>query len=110
INQLNQRATDDAVEQTWIQVASAQKRAIAAELALTNFRTHKQLIDPNLSSVAGTAIVNELNTQLATMQAQYDSLVRLAPQSPALPDLEQRIRSLQAEQDRQRAKVGGARN
>jgi capsular polysaccharide transport system permease protein len=110
LNQLNERAADDGIEQAWVQVQTAQKRAVAVELALTNFRTREKLIDPTQASAAGTSIVNELNTQLATMQAQRNSLAALAPQSPALPDLDQRIQSLQAEQQLQRAKIAGESN
>jgi capsular polysaccharide transport system permease protein len=110
LNQLNDRALNDATEEAWGQVARAQKRALSAEDALTGFRTREKLIDPTQASAAGTGISNQLNGQIATLEAERSSLGALAPESPALPDLDERIRSLKAQSDLERMKVAGVSN
>jgi capsular polysaccharide transport system permease protein len=107
VNRLNERAVNDLLAQSERQVAEAQARAVRAELALTDFRTREKLIDPTRASAAGSEIVSQLDTQIIAAQAQRSSLAALAPQSPLLPDLDQKIRSLEDQRAQENVRVVG---
>jgi capsular polysaccharide transport system permease protein len=107
VNQLNRRAMSDVVEQAQMQVTEAQQRAEQAEIALTAFRTREKLIDPTRTSAANSDIVSQLDAQLITLQAQRDSLAALAPQSPELVALGEKIRALQAQRSQENIRVAG---
>ena len=107
VNELNRRAETDVVEQAKRQVAEAQARAVQAELALTQFRTREKLIDPTRASAAGTEIVTQLDAQIIALQAQRASLTALAPQSPTLPDIDEKIRALQDQRALENTRVVG---
>jgi capsular polysaccharide transport system permease protein len=110
VNQLNNRAMEDVLQQSQAQVDEAQKRAVDAQLTLTKYRTREKLIDPTQSSVAGSKIVNEIDTELASAEAQRNGLAALAPQSPELPSLDQKIRSLEEQRSKELSKVAGESN
>jgi capsular polysaccharide transport system permease protein len=110
VNQLNRRTLDDAMGQAFVQVNEAQERASRAEIALTKFRSREKLIDPTLTSTAGSDLVSQLDAQVLALKAERNSLAALAPQSPQLPDLDQKIRSFEAQRDLERTDVAGQSN
>jgi capsule polysaccharide export protein KpsE/RkpR len=99
VNGLNQRASQDAVGQAVQQVGEAQSRALRAEEELTAFRSREKLIDPTRDSAAGATLVSQLDAQIMTLQAERNSLAALAPQSPELPALDQKIRAFEAQRE-----------
>jgi capsular polysaccharide transport system permease protein len=107
VNELNRRASDDLISQAENHVAEAQTRAARAEIALTDFRTREKLIDPTRSSAAGSEIVTQLDTQIIAAEAERSSLAVLAPQSPSLPDLDEKIRALQQQRNQESVRVVG---
>ena len=107
VNELNRRAMQDAVGQAVQQVAEAQERATRAENALTAFRSRERLIDPTRESTAGSTLVNQLTGQIINLQAERNSLAALAPQSPELPALDQKIRAFEAQRDAEQTRVAG---
>jgi capsular polysaccharide transport system permease protein len=110
VNELNRRAAEDAISQAVEQVGEAQGRAIRAESALTAFRSREKLIDPTRESVAGATLVNQLDAQIMNLQAERNSLAALAPQSPELPALDQKIRAFEAQREAERTRVAGESN
>jgi capsular polysaccharide transport system permease protein len=107
VNELNQRSAQDAVGQAVQQVAQAQERAVRAENALTGFRSREKLIDPTRESAAGSNLVSQLDAQIVTMQAERSSLAALAPKSPELPALDQKIHAFEAQREAERVRVAG---
>lgn len=107
VNQLNRRAMQDSIAQAVQQVGEAQQRATLAENALTAFRSREKLIDPTRASVAGSTLVDQLEAQIINLQAERNSLAALAPQSPELPALDQKIRAFEAQRDAERTRVAG---
>jgi capsular polysaccharide transport system permease protein len=110
VNQLNRRAMQDSIAQAVQQVGEAQARATQAENALTAFRSREKLIDPTRTSMAGSTLVDQLDAQIINLQAERNSLAALAPQSPELPALDQKIRAFQAQRDAERTRVAGESN
>ena len=107
VNELNRRSAQDAVGQAVQQLGEAQSRALRAEEALTAFRSREKLIDPTRDSAAGATLVSQLDAQIMTLQAERNSLAALAPQSPELPALDQKIRAFQAQREAERTRVAG---
>jgi capsular polysaccharide transport system permease protein len=107
VNALNRSAVNDIVEQSLRQVSEAQDRAARAEIALTNFRTREKLLDPTRASAAGSDIVAQLDAQVISLRAQRSSLAALAPESPDLPELDQKIRALEIQRGRESIRVAG---
>lgn len=110
VNQLNRRAVNDVVEQAHIQVAEAQERALRAEVALTDFRSREKLIDPTRTSAAGSEIVSQLDAAVIALQAERNSIAAMAPQSPELPALDQKILAFEEQRDEERMRVAGESN
>ena len=107
VNQLNQRAMKDLIDQAEAEVSEAQERAAATQIALMNFRTREKLIDPTRASAAGTDLVNQIDSQVIALEAQRSSLAALAPESPNLPGLDQKIQALQLQRQRENEQVAG---
>jgi BexC/CtrB/KpsE family polysaccharide export inner-membrane protein len=107
VNELNRRSAADTIDQAAQQVTEAQGRAQRAETALTEFRSRERLIDPTRASAAGADLVAQLEAQIINLEAERNSLAALAPQSPELATLDQKIRAYEAQRDAERTRVAG---
>ncbi len=107
INQLNDRAAEDAVNDAHRRITEAEAGMIQAESALTDFRNRQQLIDPTRASLAGLDLQGKIEAQLASLRASRAALAASAPQSPQLPEIDRQITALQAQADTERSKMAG---
>jgi capsular polysaccharide transport system permease protein len=107
VNRLNDQANADAVSEAHRQVVETEERVVTAEAALTKFRNREQIIDPARSSLAGLDLVGKLETQLATLKADRNSLASSAPESPQLAVLDRQIAAFKTQIEIERGKMAG---
>ena len=107
VNRLNERAERDAVADANREVAGAEAKVTADQLALTDFRNRAGLIDPSKTGSAELELLTKLTEELQSLQAERSGLAATAPQDPQLPGLDNRIRGYQHQIDAQNAKMAG---
>jgi capsular polysaccharide transport system permease protein len=109
VNQLNQRARQNAISEAEGRIVEAEKRVTAASKALADYRRKAKLVDPLKQATGVVEIANRLTSERAALDAQLTTMQRLVPDHPSIPALRQKIASLTKEIDRQTATiVGGA--
>lgn len=110
VNDLNENAQTQAIEEATSRVIEAEQRVASARGAIADFRNRSELVDP-LEEAAGIAeIANRLISQRAVLEAQLSTLRSVTPDHPSIPSLREQILSLTREIDRQTARVTGGRN
>jgi capsular polysaccharide transport system permease protein len=107
INRLNDRSLADAVAQSQHQVDDAEARVVAAQTALTVYRNGSRLIDPDKSATGDLMLIQQLQTQEATLKAQRAGLAASAPESPQLPVLDKQITAFGAQVEAEQARTAG---
>jgi capsular polysaccharide transport system permease protein len=107
INELNQRSLDDAVAQSQVQVDDAEAQVVAAQTALTTYRSGSKLIDPDKSAAGDLQLILQLQTQEATLKAERAALAASAPQSPQLAVLDKQIAAFGAQAESEQARTAG---
>lgn len=91
VNRLNQRAEGHGIAEAEQRVAQAEQRLRNARIALSAYRNQQQLIDPGKQATGVLEVSNKLVSEQATLQAQLDLMLRVAPRNPAIPSLRNRI-------------------
>ena len=107
VNQLNDRARQDMIRFAADEVASAEKRASAATLAVSAFRARKGVFDPEQQSALQLQLVSKLQDELIATTVQLAQVRALTRDNPQIPSLQKRVDSLQLEIDKETAKVAG---
>jgi len=107
INRLNERAFDDA--ESYAQSIVDKERAHIEELEadFTQYRNVRGTVDPGKEALASYEMVGKMATELALLQADLRQQSAMAPADPNLPSMRERIRSYQAEIDRQKLGIVG---
>jgi capsular polysaccharide transport system permease protein len=91
VNRLNQRAEGHAISEAEKRVVDAENRVRNARVEISAFRNSQQLIDPSKQAAGVLDISNKLISEQATLQAQLQLMMRVAPRNPAIPALRSRI-------------------
>jgi capsular polysaccharide transport system permease protein len=107
INHLNDRAEQDAIADTHLQIEEAESEVSRAENNLTSFRNRQRLIDPTRSSQVDLELMGKLESDVATLRAERAGLAASAPQSPQLKGLDSRISAYAAQAHDQQAQMAG---
>lgn len=107
VNDMNDRAAQQAVSDSERRVREAEVRLAEVQTQLTNFRNNQGLLDPAQTAAAGSQLIATLMTQLAEMRAERAQLMQSTPESPALPILENRIRAFEQQIEAERARMTG---
>jgi capsular polysaccharide transport system permease protein len=108
VNELNERSEADAIDSSARDVQFAQARLIAAQRAVTDFRTHEMLLDPSASSIGVLQTITTLSTELSQTLVQISESSRLSADAPGLQALKSRADALTVAIAAQRGKIGGA--
>jgi capsular polysaccharide transport system permease protein len=108
INRLNQRAFDDAERYAQSIVEREKSNIAVIEANLAAFRNASGSVDPGAESVAGFEMIGKMTTEVALLRATLQQQVALSPASPGIAALRERIRSYQAEIDRQKLEIVGS--
>lgn len=95
VNTLNRRNYANAVATARQQVAEAETNLSRVQGNITQFRRSEQDFNPQVTGTSRTAMVSELQGQLAIARAQESSMAKvLAPNSPQLEAARQRVAAL----------------
>jgi capsular polysaccharide transport system permease protein len=107
INQLNNRAYDDA--ERYAQSIVDRERAHVREIEeeLTQYRNASGTVEPDKEAIATYDMIGKMTSELAMLQADVQLQSSVAPANPSLPAMRERIRSYQAEIDRQKLGIVG---
>lgn len=107
VNQLNRRATENAVSDATARREAALRLAGEAQAELAAFRNQNRFLDPAREAAAMSQVAVGLMSALAELEAQKAQLQAEAPQSPQLPSLNGRISALERQIAEERAKIAG---
>lgn len=107
VNAMNERIHTEAVRAAEETVELAQKRVIASQLAMTEFRNKELTLDPSATGLVQTELISRLTAELVAVNAQIAELEMGAPTSPRLKTLRARASALQAQIQKERGKIGG---
>jgi len=107
INQLNERATTNALRDAERDRQAALTAAETARQALTAFRTSTRFLDPRAEAAESTQVSATLLVTIAQLKAERDQLTAEAPASPQLPTLNRRIAGLERQVEDARARLAG---
>jgi capsular polysaccharide transport system permease protein len=107
INQLNERARQDAVSSFQSEVDQTQQHIAAIQAQLTAYRIKEQILDPKSAAEGPLKLLGELNAQRAAAEAQLADALKNAPHSPQIRVLKTSIASLDKLIDEERSKITG---
>jgi len=107
INELNERARQDAVSSFQSEVDQTQKHIAAIQAQLTAYRIKEQILDPKSAAEGPLKLLGDLNTQRAAAEAQLADALKNAPHSPQIRVLRTSIASLDQLIDEERSKITG---
>ena len=107
VNRLNERAEGRAITEAERRVDQAETRVRNARVALSAYRNQQSLIDPSKQATGVLDISNKLVAEQTALQAQLDTMRRVAPRHPSIPSLENRIVAIQREVAGQTGRVVG---
>ncbi len=108
VNRLNERMRADTIRVAADEVARAQERRIAAEVAVTAFRNRELMLDPVKTSAMVLQVIGRLAAAEAETRADIAAMRASAPTSPQLPPLQERVAALSQQIAAERARVGSA--
>lgn len=110
VNELNENARTNAIEEATSRVVEAEQRVAAARQAIAAYRNRTAVVDPLQEATGVAEIANRLISERAALEAQLTTLRSVTPEHPAIPALREQIASLTREIDRQTARVVGGSN
>ncbi|MEM5787074.1 MAG: capsule biosynthesis protein, partial [Syntrophobacteraceae bacterium] len=97
INQLNRRSRLDMIQFAATEVKQAESRAREASIAVSAYRNTKGIFDPKQQSGLQLQGVSKLQEELISNRTHLAQIQTASPHSPAVPVLQQRIKTLNAE-------------
>lgn len=108
VNNLNQRAYDDAVRATQRQLDEAEQNARNIEADMTGYRQSHGDVDPMVSGTQQSALVTTLRGSLAAARAQLALMgTTISHSSPQYRAMQQRVAALDAEVNHQKGQLTG---
>jgi capsular polysaccharide transport system permease protein len=110
VNTLNARARSDAIQFSMDIVSKAEERLTLVQHRITEFRNREMIIDPNKQAAATLEIITQLDGELAQQRAALAQVVAMAPDSPQIANLRERVSALEAQISQERATVVGGGN
>jgi capsular polysaccharide transport system permease protein len=107
VNRLNERISADSIRVAQTEVNNNEKRLVAAELALTDFRDRELMIDPVASSLIESKVEGELGGEESQVDTEIRTMQSSSPDSPQLAALQQKAAALNAQIGQERRQVSG---
>ena len=107
VNDLNDRARQDALRTFEREVSDTEGKIARVQAALTAYRIKEKMLDPKTASAGPLELLAQMNGQLANAKAQLAEIVRNSPNSPQIPLVKTRIASLEKLILDERAKITG---
>lgn len=110
VNRLSEQARRDTVRLAEAELARAEAALKAQRAAIAAFRESEQSIDPNQTVATQENVLRDLQSQLATAQAEMRSLrAFLSSEAPSIRVLGSRIASLENQIAQERTNLGRGR-
>ena len=110
VNELNERAREDALGTARREVDRAQERVSRIQSQLTAYRVEQKMLDPKSASTGVLELIAQMNAAQATARQQFGELLKNSPNSPQIPLVQTRIASLDKLIAEERAKLSGETN
>jgi len=110
VNELNERAREDALGTARREVDRAQERVSLIQSQLTAYRVEQKMLDPKSASTGVLELIGQMNAAQATARQQFGELLKNSPNSPQIPLVQARIASLDKLIAEERAKLSGETN
>ncbi len=107
INRLNDRARQDAIIHSQIEVKNGEQRLAEAQGRITEFRNREAMIDPTNQSTTVLDLIARLSADVAEKKAQLSQIERQTAQSPMISALRANITATENQISLERAKVVG---
>jgi len=107
VNQLNERGRQDMIRFASMEVATAEKNAKAATLAVLAFRSQKSVFDPERQSVLQLQLVSKMQDEYISTKTQLAQIRALAKENPQITALQKKLDTLQSEINSETEKVAG---
>jgi capsular polysaccharide transport system permease protein len=108
VNDMNHRAREDALRLAAEETARAEERVAAAAEAIRRFRDAKALLDPTARAEGLETVIAGLEAEAAKTGAELDAAQKtMRPDSLIVSDIQNRLHSLQAQIEREKARLAG---
>lgn len=107
INQLNERARQDAIRYAKLEVVDSEARMAVVQKSLTDFRNKVAMVDPSKQSAVMLDMIAKLSDDVAKSKAQYTALIQQTPQSPQIQSLRSSIDAMETQISMERARIVG---
>lgn len=108
INELNRRIRVDLIGFASTETDKAEAKEKEATVALSDYRTKHGIFDPKAQSGLELEGVSKLQAGFVEAKTDLAQVQLASPDSPAIPVLKERVKSLRAEIASQAARVAGA--
>ena len=108
VNQMNDRAHQDAIRLAKNEVASSEKRVLQAQRSLQKFRDDKSILDPQTTAKGLEGVIASLEAEAASLQAELNAAMEIMrSNSPRVQTLQNRLRALQEQLVREKTRLAG---
>ena len=107
VNELSDRAREDAISLAEDEVAEARDQSRSASLALSRFRDQARVIDPELQARVGLQTIAQLQEQLIGARTRLLQVETYTPEASQIPFLRAQVRELEREISRQTDAIAG---
>jgi capsular polysaccharide transport system permease protein len=97
VNALNKRARVDAIRFSETVAASAERRVIAAQKKIAEFRNREGVLDPGKQSVATLELINKLFGEKLALQTTLTATQTATPSNPKIPAIVNRLNAVDRE-------------
>ncbi|MDL2315844.1 capsule biosynthesis protein [Desulfovibrio sp. OttesenSCG-928-A18] len=108
VNQMNDRAHQDALRLSREEVALAEKRLVDAQIAMQRFRDDKSILDPSLVAQGLEGVIATLEAEAAQAEAELLAALRVMREnSPRVQILKTKLQALREQLVSERARLSG---
>jgi capsular polysaccharide transport system permease protein len=95
INRLNERGRQDLVRYATLELVNAQKKAAAAALAVAQYRSTQNVIDPERQATLQIQQITKLQEEKLAIATQISQLRLISPQNPQIPSLQNKLQVIE---------------
>src|ERR1700686_2279269 len=94
VNQLNERARQDAVGAFQREVDATEQKIGRLQTEMTAYRIQQKMLDPKSAAIGPLELLSQMTSQQTNARAQLAELLKNSPNSPQVPLIQTRIASL----------------
>jgi len=110
VNRINERGRQDMIKFATAEVEQAARKAKEAGLQLTAYRNKNAVIDPERQAASQLLQITKIQDELLATTTQLAQIKAFTPANPQIPALEQRVKVLRAEIQKENANINGNRS